>query len=208
MSKLILFGAGAAIILDYEETCRRAGLEIAACIKNRDGDSYFSDASRLQPISRLDGALRDIPCLCPIFAPEQRRFAAAEAQTAGFRFYPALIDPTAVVASTARFGIGGYVNAQAIVAAACEVGPHVLINRGANIGHHCRMGEYVSVGPGAVISGFVHIGDGVLIGSGAVIKGKVRIGAGAILGAGAVVIEDVPPGVTVAGNPARLLRKN
>ena len=44
------------------------------------------------------------------------------------------------------------------------------------------------------------------IGSGAVILPGVTIGAQAIVGAGAVVTKDVPDGVIVAGNPARILR--
>jgi len=35
----------------------------------------------------------------------------------------------------------------------------------------------------------------------------VTIGAGAIVAAGSVVTKDVPPGVIVAGNPARIVRK-
>jgi acetyltransferase-like isoleucine patch superfamily enzyme len=46
---------------------------------------------------------------------------------------------------------------------------------------------------------------GASLGSGAVILGGVTIGAGATVGAGAVVTGDVPPGATVAGNPARAL---
>jgi acetyltransferase-like isoleucine patch superfamily enzyme len=47
--------------------------------------------------------------------------------------------------------------------------------------------------------------QGAAIGSGAVVLAGVRIGAGALIGAGAVVTHDVPPGETVAGNPARVL---
>jgi acetyltransferase-like isoleucine patch superfamily enzyme len=44
---------------------------------------------------------------------------------------------------------------------------------------------------------------GSTVGSGAVIMGGVRVGAGAMVGAGAVVADDVPPGATVIGVPAR-----
>ncbi len=45
------------------------------------------------------------------------------------------------------------------------------------------------------------------IGSGATILCGVEIGAGSLVGAGAVVTRNVPPGVVVAGNPARVIRK-
>jgi len=44
------------------------------------------------------------------------------------------------------------------------------------------------------------------IGTGAIILAGVTIGEQALVGAGAVVTRDVPPGVIVAGNPARVLR--
>lgn len=46
---------------------------------------------------------------------------------------------------------------------------------------------------------------GVLIGAGAKILGNVEIGEGAKIGAGSVVLRDVPPHVTVAGVPARVI---
>jgi acetyltransferase-like isoleucine patch superfamily enzyme len=44
------------------------------------------------------------------------------------------------------------------------------------------------------------------IGSNATILCGVTVGEGAIVGAGSVVTRDVPPGVIVTGNPARVIR--
>jgi maltose O-acetyltransferase len=52
----------------------------------------------------------------------------------------------------------------------------------------------------------VDIGDDVWVGGGAIICPGVSIGAGSVIAAGAVVVKDVPPGVVVGGNPARILR--
>jgi acetyltransferase-like isoleucine patch superfamily enzyme len=47
---------------------------------------------------------------------------------------------------------------------------------------------------------------GASIGSGSTILCGIEIGEGAIVGAGSVVTRDVPAGMVVAGNPAKVLR--
>jgi acetyltransferase-like isoleucine patch superfamily enzyme len=51
------------------------------------------------------------------------------------------------------------------------------------------------------------IKKGASIGANATILPGLVIGEGAMVGAGAVVTKNVPPGVTVIGNPARILSK-
>lgn len=52
------------------------------------------------------------------------------------------------------------------------------------------------------------VGNRVSIYTGAVVFGGIRIGDDVVIGAGAVVNKDVPAGCTVAGNPARIVRRN
>lgn len=47
--------------------------------------------------------------------------------------------------------------------------------------------------------------DGVIVGSGAQVLGAITVGRGARVGANAVVTRDIPPGVTAAGIPARVI---
>lgn len=80
------------------------------------------------------------------------------------------------------------------------------------VAHDCVIGDFVTFAPGVKCNGNVTVEDHAYIGTGAVLKqgepGKpLVIGRGAVVGMGAVVTKSVPPGVTVVGNPARVLEK-
>ncbi len=49
---------------------------------------------------------------------------------------------------------------------------------------------------------------GVLLAAGCKVIGNIEVGEGAKVGAGSVVLTDVPPGVTVAGVPAKIVGKS
>lgn len=52
----------------------------------------------------------------------------------------------------------------------------------------------------------ITIGHGVWVGAGAYIGPGIVVGDNSVVGARAVVIKDVPPGMVVAGNPARVVK--
>jgi serine O-acetyltransferase len=104
----------------------------------------------------------------------------------------------------------------AMQTAQVSIGDPVVMQPGVYIVHgQVVVDGLVEIGPGVVISPFVTIGlragdvqgatieHDVNIGTGAKVIGGVRIGAAATVGANAVVVDDVAPGTTVVGAPAR-----
>lgn len=80
----------------------------------------------------------------------------------------------------------------------------VVINSSTRIGRYCRIHSATNIGSAGSHKA-PRIGDYVYIGPGAVIYGDISIGDRTVIGANSVVGRDVPPGVTVAGSPARII---
>lgn len=121
--------------------------------------------------------------------------------------------------------VGSFVEIQknARIGRRCKISSHSFICEGVEIGDRVFVGHNVSfindkVPRAANPDGSLQteadwkvvptrVEEGASIGTSATILCGVVIGAGAVVGAGSVVTRDVPPGATVAGNPARPLRK-
>lgn len=112
-----------------------------------------------------------------------------------------------------RLGDGACLSPFVTLTSNIQIGRCFHANIYSYVGHDCIIGDFVTFAPGVKCNGNVRIEDHAYIGAGAILKqGKLEqplvIGKGAIVGMGAVVTRDVPPGVTVVGNPARPLVKN
>jgi serine O-acetyltransferase len=86
-------------------------------------------------------------------------------------------------------------------------GTGVVIGETAEVGDDVMLYQGVTLGGTSLEEGKRHptLEDGVIVGSGAQVLGPHVIGAGARIGANAVVLEDVPPGVTMVGIPAKMV---
>jgi serine O-acetyltransferase len=87
-------------------------------------------------------------------------------------------------------------------------GSGVVIGETAVIGNRVTLYQGVTLGGTGFQRGKRHptLGDNVTVGSGAKLLGPIAVGDGAKIGANTVVVEDVPPGATVVGNPGHPVR--
>ncbi|HCL60647.1 MAG TPA: acetyltransferase [Acinetobacter sp.] len=126
--------------------------------------------------------------------------------------YWSVIAPTMISMDEVQIGEGAILCNYVHFTSNIKVGKFFHANYFSYIAHDCVIGDYVTFAPGVKCNGNIHIEDHVYIGTGAVIKQgtpdkPLVIGKGAVVGMGAVVTKSVPPGVTLVGNPARILEK-
>jgi len=106
------------------------------------------------------------------------------------------------------------------------LGPDNHIGNNVNVQTGCflemtTIEDDVAIGPNVIFTNDLHprcprykecvggvtVKKGAKIGAGCVILPGVTIGERSLVGAGSVVIKDVPPGIVVAGNPAKIIKK-
>lgn len=133
---------------------------------------------------------------------ETRAQLAEKAKGGGWEFF-SLVDSNTTVSESASLGDGVYVNAQCYLGPGAELGDHSVVDSGVEVSHDVTLSENVIVTPGATLAGNVTIGKNAYIGPGATVLKQRTVGENAVVGAGAVVTDDVPPGETVVGVPAR-----
>ena len=127
----------------------------------------------------------------------------------------ARIEPGAITREQVQIGDNAVIMMGAVINIGAVIGEGTMIDMGAVLGGRAMVGKRCHIGAGAVLAGVVEppsatpvvVEDNVLIGANAVVIEGVRIGEGSVVAAGSVVIEDVAPGMVVAGVPARVVKK-
>jgi serine O-acetyltransferase len=88
----------------------------------------------------------------------------------------------------------------------------VVIGDGVVIGDYVSIFQSVTLGAAnegeGVLSLYPNIGNGVTIFAGSIIVGNIKIGNNVVIGANSVVLCDVPANCTVAGSPAKVIKRH
>lgn len=140
-----------------------------------------------------------------------REDLATKCQAEGFESTSVIAD-TAVIMDQVTIGEGAILASFVTLTSNICIGRHFHANLYSYVAHDCIIGDFVTFAPAVRCNGNIVIEDHAYIGTGAVLKqgrpgAPLVIGRGAVVGMGAVVTKNVPPGVTVVGNPARPLTK-
>ncbi|MGI9474149.1 MAG: serine O-acetyltransferase [Rubripirellula sp.] len=108
-----------------------------------------------------------------------------------------------------RFGIDIHPAATIGEGVFLDHGTGVVIGETAVVGNDVTILHGVTLGGTGKASGDRHpkVGDGVFVGASAQLLGNIKIGDHATIGASSVVLKDVPEASTVAGIPARVIKR-
>ena len=104
----------------------------------------------------------------------------------GFEF-PIIIDPSAIVADTARIEEGTFIGKGVIINAEAKVGKLVILNTRCLVEHECLICDYSHIAVGAVLCGQVEIGEAAFVGANATVIQCIKVGARKLIPAGMTV---------------------
>lgn len=130
------------------------------------------------------------------------------------RYLNARIEPGCFIRDHVDIGDHAVIMMGAVINIGAKIGEGSMIDMGAVLGGRVEVGKHCHVGAGAVLAGVIEppsakpvvLEDDVLIGANAVVVEGVHIGQGAVVGAGSIVLNDVPAGAVVVGNPAKIIK--
>ena len=109
------------------------------------------------------------------------------------------VDPKVII------GSGVFVAPFCTISCDVKIGNHTLFNSYAAVGHDVKIGDYCHINSFVLLGGFAILSDGVTVHPNSVILPGKKVGENSIVGAGSIVIRNVPPHITVFGNPAKRL---
>lgn len=126
-----------------------------------------------------------------------------------------------VVLPSAKIGANCNICSHCFIENDVEIGDRVTIKNGVQLWDGLRVEDDVFIGPNVTFTNDPYPQSGnhsfkvlptiieknASIGAGAVILPGLKIGSGSFVAAGAVVTQDVPAGMMVCGNPARISGK-
>ena len=136
-----------------------------------------------------------------VAAPKPKRAIVEKIKNYDIKF-ATIIDPSAIIASSAGISEGSVIAPGCIVSIDALIGRHNIIEPGCTIGHDAILDDYCTLYPGVNVSGNTRCKEGCEIGTGTQLLQGLSIAKDARVGAGAVVNKNIEEAGTYVGVPA------
>ncbi len=132
--------------------------------------------------------------------PVRRRLAAQIEKRGGA--FATVVHRSAVIGPNVSIGEGSFIAPNVSITADVSIGRHVCVFHNTSIGHDTAVEDFAHIYAQCSVGGSVRIASGANIYPGSVITPRRKIGEDAVVGVLSAVFADVPPHMTVLGNPA------
>ncbi len=206
--RLIYLGAGPYPYAMFDCLGSRDGrpYELAGFVQNLDvnrrGETF--EGYPVHWVEDLAPLVSTHDFVCPVADPAAKKKFVEQVKPYGVRF-PTVAGELTHISTRSEIGEGLCLSRLSTICSHCRIGRHLTVMISVVISDEVVIGDYVFIGAGTKTGGGVEIGDGSFIGLNSAIRDHVKIGKNVTVGTGSVVVKDVPDGVTVVGNPARIV---
>jgi len=209
MKKLIIIGAGSygREIYNLALECNGYGLEfeIKGFLDNLYEEiGYEGYPEILGKVDEYEPQANDVFVCALMDVDIKKKYIDIVAERGG-KFIN-LIHKTASIWKNTKLGIGCIVREDVRISCDISIGNFVTIQPMSLLGHDVEVGDYCHLNTYSFLGGKVKIGDMSTINTGAIVLPGMEIGGHSVVGAGSVVMRNVGDGMTVLGNPARIMK--
>lgn len=156
------------------------------------GYKYLGTDDKLQEIYD-SGTHNAVITLGQIGKADSRRRLYTLLKQIGYEL-PAIIDPSAILASNVSIGEGTFIGKNTVINSNSQIGKMCIINTGVLCEHDNTIGDFCHIAVRTVCCGTVKIGNNCFIGANSTIIQEINIGEDVIIGAASTILHNVNNG--------------
>lgn len=169
--------------------------------------NLFYDVPVLGGMEYIVESREKIAVIIAIANPTVKQKAVSKLKQNTLIQFPSLVHPTVWLGKDVSIGEGCIIYPGAVVNYETVINRFSTINMNSAIGHNCAIGQYVTLSPGVNLGGFTQVGNCSFVGIGASTLQGINIGEEVTVGGMTMVINSIPNGATVVGNPGHTIKQ-
>jgi len=172
-----------------------------------DGQTEIKIDGKIYPVVKNWNFENKFPFIVAVGNPHIKEKLVQKSLLCGLNPFKTIIDPSALVLSGNKIGVGGLIAPGCILTTNITLGNYVTLNLNTTVGHDTKIGDFCTTNPGVHISGQIEIGNCNEFGTGCIVRDRLKIGSNQTFGAQSAVVKNIESDekITWVGIPVRKL---